>query len=77
MSISGTQWLARYASALGVEAPHDEEVQTLLALAGVVAHASERTAAPVSTWLAARANMSAPEALEVARRLADEADGEG
>jgi hypothetical protein len=40
------QWLAAYAERLGVAAPTDAELETLLALAGVAAHASERIAAP-------------------------------
>ena len=41
----------------------------MLALAGVAAHGSERIAAPVSTWLAARAGMDLEEALRIAREV--------
>ena len=44
----------------------------LLALAGVAAHASERTAAPVSCYLAARSGVPLADALAAARHLADE-----
>jgi hypothetical protein len=65
-------WVDRYAEALGVEAPSDDEVADLLALAGVAAHASHRTAAPVSSWLAARAPLTLAQALDTARALADQ-----
>ena len=48
--------------------PSQEDVDAILALAGVAAHASERIAAPVACWMAARAGVS----LDEARRLADE-----
>ncbi len=69
------QWLDDFAAVLGTATPTDAEVEALLALAGVAAHASERTAAPVSCWLAAKAGTSPAEAAEAARRLADPSDG--
>lgn len=65
------EWLERYAAALGVDPPSAEELNDLLALAGVVAHASERTAAPVSCWLAARAGLAPAEARKRASELAE------
>ena len=47
---------------LGIEAPSEEEVNELLDLAGIAARASERTAAPVSCWLVARAGVTPAEA---------------
>lgn len=55
--------------------PTDEEVDQLLALAGVAAHSSERTAAPVSCWLVARSGVSPAEGLAAARSLADQFAG--
>ncbi|MGA3214528.1 MAG: DUF6457 domain-containing protein [Acidimicrobiales bacterium] len=72
MALDTRGWLDRYAAALGSPPITDDEVETLLALAGVAAHASERTAAPVSCYLAARAGVPLAEALAAARRLADE-----
>ena len=50
--------------------PTEEEVGVLLDAAGVAARASERTAAPVSCWLAATAGVTPTEALVAAERLA-------
>ena len=60
-------WLADFAAALGRPAPTTEEVQAVLRLASVAAHASERKAAPVACWMAALAGVE-PDA---ARRLAE------
>ena len=65
-------WADRYAEAIGVQPLRDDEIDALLALAGVAAHASERTAAPISTWLAGRSGLSAAEAKAAADRLASE-----
>lgn len=67
---SGGDWVGRFAEMLGTTPPTDDEVQALLGLAGVAAHASERTAAPLSTWLAGRAGVSAADAKKIAAQLA-------
>jgi Domain of unknown function (DUF6457) len=62
-------WLDRFAESLGLAAPTVAEVESLLNLAGVAAHASHRQAAPVACWLAARAGVSSETALALASRL--------
>jgi hypothetical protein len=62
-------WLAAFAEQLGIDAPSEAEVDALLALAGTAAHASERTAAPVACWLAARAGITPSEARELALKV--------
>jgi hypothetical protein len=71
--VDGPEWIAQFAAEAGVSAPTEEEVQQLLALAGIAAHASERTAAPISCWIAARADLSPADARALAARLADAA----
>lgn len=68
--MTGPEWLERFADALGTPPPTDEEREAILALAGVAAHASERTAAPISAWLVGRAGMDLKTAMEAAQRLA-------
>jgi Domain of unknown function (DUF6457) len=77
MGITARQWIDRYSLALGVAAPTDDEVEAILDLAGAAAHASERTAAPVSAWLAARADVPVDAAFAAARHLAAEIDNPG
>jgi len=69
--MNAEQWLAAYAEKLGIAAPTDEELEALLALAGVAAHSSERKAAPIACWLAARAGVEPDEALRLAKQLTD------
>jgi hypothetical protein len=64
------EWIALFAAELGVEPPTDAETEQLLALAAVAAHASERTAAPVSCWLIARAGVAPRDALAIAGGVA-------
>lgn len=63
---TGTEWIAAFATRLGVEPPGDDEVATLLDLAGVAAHASERTAAPIACWLVGRVGLAPADALTAA-----------
>ena len=69
MTLSATEWTIKLAHALGAPTPSDDEVEALLALAGVSAHASERPAAPIACWLAAKAGVAPGDALVIARRL--------
>ena len=68
------EWIAAYAQRLGTEPPTTEEVEAILDLAGVAAHASERIAAPIATWLSAKAGRSLEESLALARELAQTYD---
>lgn len=66
MTTTGTEWIDAFAAALGVEPPDAATVDTLLSLAGVAAHASERVAAPIACWLVGRAGLDVGAALEMA-----------
>ena len=68
-SVNATDWLAAYAHRLGVEPPTKDELKAVLDLAGEAAHASQRIAAPVACWLAARAGVELDEAIRLAREL--------
>lgn len=62
-----SEWIEAFAARLGVEPPDEATVARLLDLAGVAAHASERTAAPIACWLVGRTDLSPTEALDAAR----------
>ena len=72
---SANEWLNDFSRQLGFEAPEEKESATILALAGLAAHSSERSAAPITCWLAAKAGLSADEALALAQRLAAPGSG--
>ena len=67
--MNAREWIDAYAERLGTEPPSTEEFKALLDLAAVAAHASERVAAPVSCWVAARANVAPAAALQAAREI--------
>ena len=63
-------WITAFADRLGVPAPDAATVDTLLALAGTAAHASERTAAPIACYLVGRAGIDPDEAGRLAEEVA-------
>jgi hypothetical protein len=67
--MNAKEWIAAYAAELGTELPTAAEVKAILELAAEAAHASERTAAPVACWLAAKTGRSLEESLAAARRV--------
>jgi hypothetical protein len=67
--MTAEEWLASFAERIGAEPPTAEEVETILALAGVAAHASERIAAPVACWLIGRAGIEPAEAKRIAEEV--------
>lgn len=64
------EWLDALAAELGIAAPTPEQHEVILRLAGVAAHASERTAAPSSAWMAAMSGRPVEEVLAAAERIA-------
>ena len=69
-AMNGQEWIATFANELGLEPLDEAEIEALLDLAGVAAHASERLAAPLTCYLAAKAGISPGDALARARILA-------
>lgn len=68
-----TEWCRAFAAAAGVEPPTSQEIDDLLALAAIAAHASTRQAAPITCWLAAKGGMTFNSALAAAQRISDSA----
>ena len=67
--MTAEEWIAAYAAQLGLPVPTTDEIDALLRLAGVAAHASERRAAPIACFLAARAGLDPAAALRRAEQL--------
>ncbi len=65
--MNAREWITAFAVRLGVEPPTNEQWSTLLDLAAEAAHASERVAAPIACWVAARAGAEPEDALSAAR----------
>jgi len=68
--MNGQEWIATFAAELGLDPLDEADVEALLDLAGVAAHASERLAAPLTCYLVAKAGISPSDALARARILA-------
>jgi hypothetical protein len=66
-----TAWCRAFATAAGVDPPTGQEIDDLLALAAIAAHASARQAAPITCWLAAKGGMSLEAALAAAQQISD------
>jgi hypothetical protein len=56
--MTGYEFAHDVAHALGVESLTDKDAETILAIAGTAAHASERLAAPLCAYLAGRSGRS-------------------
>jgi hypothetical protein len=67
--MNAREWLSEYAQRLGTAPPDDDEFRAVLDLAAEAAHSSERVAAPVACWLAARANTPLADAISLARSI--------
>jgi hypothetical protein len=67
--MNAKEWIAEFAERLGTDAPSAADFSVLLDLAGEAAHSSERVAAPVACYVAAKAGWAPARALEVAREL--------
>jgi hypothetical protein len=71
--MNAREWIAAFAGRLGIDPPTNDEWSQLLDLAGEAAHSSERVAAPVACWVAARAGTAPAQALQAARELGGDA----
>ena len=69
--MNAKDWIEAFAARLGTDAPTPDEFSALLDLAAEAAHSSERVAAPVSCWVAARAGVSPGDALAAAREVSN------
>ncbi|MEX0868368.1 MAG: DUF6457 domain-containing protein [Nitriliruptoraceae bacterium] len=65
-------WLERFAAEIGQPAPDRAQIDQILELAGVAAHASARQAAPVACWMAGVAGLDLTDAIRIAEKLAEE-----
>ena len=65
MAPTAEEWIAQFAEALGKAVPDEDTMESILELASVAAHASERKAAPIACWLAAGGDIAE------AQRIAD------
>jgi len=65
------EWVAAFASELGVDPPTAAQSDQLLKLASIAAHSSERPAAPLACWVAGMAGIDADRFLAAAERVSE------
>jgi hypothetical protein len=63
------EWVEAFADEVGVAAPTQKEMDEILRLASIAAHASERIAAPIACYLAGTSGRALTEARETAEGL--------
>lgn len=68
-AVTAEEWVERFAAELDAEAPGEEDFAEILKLAAAAAHGSERTAAPVACWVAAKSGRPLAELVALAERL--------
>lgn len=71
--MTGQEFAQALARQLGLPPLESDEIDTLLAMAGTAAHASERLAAPLCTFLAGRSGRDVEDVRAEVRRLAEQA----
>lgn len=67
--MTGDEWISSFAERIGVERPSQQQVDAILRLAAIAAHASERTSAPVACWMAAGSGRSLEDLCQLADGL--------
>ncbi len=60
------EWVRTFAEQAGAKPPSQEEMDEILRLAAVAAHASERIAAPIACWIAGTTGRPLSELRELA-----------
>jgi uncharacterized protein DUF6457 len=68
--MTAQEFLEAFAAQVGVPAPSAEEFETLLEVAAIAAHGSERLAAPLACWLGGASGLPADDLLTAAKRVA-------
>ena len=67
--MTADEWLAAFAKEIGAPVPTRDEMDEVLRLAAIAAHASERIAAPIACYLVGRAGRPLDEAIELAEAV--------
>ncbi len=68
--MTASEFLEAFAAEAGMPVPSEEEIDALLQVASIAAHASERLAAPLACWIGGASGLPASELLAAARRIA-------
>ena len=75
--MNAAEWVEAFCRRIGAPVPDQGQMDEILRLAAVAAHASERTAAPISCWIAGGAGKPLAALTDEAESLAREAEQGG
>jgi hypothetical protein len=64
--MTAEEWLSAFAHEIGVAPPDREQMDEILRLAAVAAHASERIAAPIACYMTGVSGRALDEAIDAA-----------
>jgi hypothetical protein len=67
--VTAEEWIRTFAEQIGCDPPSQEQMDEILRLAAVAAHASERIAAPIACYLAGITGRPLSGLIEVAEAL--------
>jgi Domain of unknown function (DUF6457) len=67
--MTADEWIREFAGEIGAPAPDRDQMDEILRLAAVAAHASERIAAPIACYLAGLTGRPLDEAIDLAERI--------
>ncbi len=67
--MTAEDWIRTFAQKIGSDPPDSQQMDEILRLAAVAAHASERIAAPIACYLAGTTNIPLTQLIRVAEEL--------
>jgi hypothetical protein len=67
--MTAADWIQDFCEQIDMPAPSDADMEAILRLAAIAAHASERIAAPIACWVAGASGKSLNELEQVADGL--------
>lgn len=70
MALTATEWIQAFCEEIEAPVPGEDEIEAILRLAAVAAHASERIAAPVACWIAGASGKPLADLRQTAEALA-------
>jgi uncharacterized protein DUF6457 len=70
--MTAADWIQDFCEEIGMPTPSEADIEAILRLAAIAAHASERIAAPIACWIGGASGKSLAELQGVAEALGSE-----
>jgi hypothetical protein len=69
--VTAEEWIRTFAEEIGCTVPDQQQMEEILRLASIAAHASERIAAPIACYLAGTTTHSLPRLITIAEGVGE------